>query len=133
MISYNKASQGGFAKVYWLVAIALVLGTIFLITFVKQRGEQARHEQAIAVAEDMANQAKKDKQDKPAVDNSSETNSKPVTVNDTKTTAQTSPEKTTNDLPKTGAGDILDLFVMSIMAGAVVAYVSSRGSVKRSL
>lgn len=128
MISYKKASQGGSIKIYWIVGLILVIGVAFAINFARERAEQARKEQAIAVSDDKANQTK----DTPSAEE--EDNQKPVVVQDSNDNQTAKPPtEQSSTLPRSGPSDTSGLLMIGLLVGLVTAWAKSHITLKRSL
>lgn len=111
-----------------IVLVGLVIGTIFIV---RDRGEQARRQDAIEVAQ--KNLEEQSQTSTPAAEGDSE--KAPTTntaVPEAETPAQTSSSSTTQSstqLPETGA-DLTTLIIVSLLALSVSYYVASRRAVR---
>lgn len=111
-----------------LVLVALVAAGLIIsvILFVKNRGEQARRDEAIKIANEQAAE-----EDTPAPTDESTSEG---TVNPDETQEETATESDdepviadADELPATGAGDaVLQLVAVSMLALSISFYVSSR-------
>ena len=129
MNSNNKFNQGGYIRSYLIVAIVLVVALSLTIVFVKNRAEQARRDQAIAIVNDQEAQKKQKETDSgPVVDSSDQ---KPVVVQEPG--ANQPDVATTKALPKTGPSDTYQLFMLSILVGLFVSFIRSRSMLKQPL
>jgi type II secretory pathway pseudopilin PulG len=148
MSSIKKTSQGGYLQTYIIIATILALVIFGLVYFVKDRGETARSNQAIALADQIA--ADNKSQDTKSGDaesgkstgaevkktDTADNSDKSAAVTDNKAgTSNQDMTKTGEELPVTGppediAGTILGLGVLS---GSVVYYIGSRRNLSRSL
>ena len=141
MKQVDMRREGGFAGVFIVVAIVLSLALIGGAYLVKQRGEQARRDQAIA-ANDTSDSndesttgdeatgtdgAQQPSQDETQSTNGSSTN---TPVSDTEGNESVAPPNSTTEtteLPRTGiATDILSIFGLLLVTFSVVSYFQSR-------
>lgn len=140
--------EGGFAGVFIVVAIVLSLALIGGAYLVKQRGEQARRDQAIAANDtsssndeatnnDEATEAAGTQQPSQDGAQSTDTSSTDTTVSDTEETNTSSqsgevitPSNTateTTELPRTGiATDIMSILGLLLVTFSIVSYFQSR-------
>lgn len=107
-----------------IVLIALVAGGIY---FVHQRGEQARREEAVKIAE-----ANLEKESEVATKPTDQGAAKPEKNNDTKKNDDKAPAKPAKELPETGI-DVSNVFTVTILALSIAFYVTSRRAARATL
>lgn len=147
MISSKRTNQGGSVRMFLIVAVILAIVTIGTASYVQKHGEQARRNQAIAQANKQAIT------DKAATDTASTNADKSTTSgNDATQTATSSTSGTTemaqtstvtsadaarqqsSVLPTTGADmSVVRILMVGLLAGFIVAYISSRREQTRPL
>jgi Flp pilus assembly protein TadG len=134
MVFYKQSNQGGAIVSFIIIAICLAIGVIGTVYFVQQRGEQARRDEAIALADKITQQTANNPADT-VVEVSDDTATEPVTV--PADTTDTNPVATTpapTELPATGpASDIIGILMFGTLVGMMTAYMSSRRTLLRSL
>lgn len=132
MIQLKRTSQGGFLQTFIIIAVVLAITIVSVAYFVKNRGETARRDQAIALADQIASSKDSNKTDEgsnPAV--AVESNAATVVDDGTK---EASVDETEN-LPATGPAEDAIVFVveLGILSAMVTYYVQSRRNLHRSL
>ncbi len=136
MVLSKRTSQGGFLQTFIIIATILALITVGLVYFVKNRGETARREQAIALADQIASN------DKPvasasgsgaAVEDKSTVDSKATSSNDKESTPSTN--ETSRSLPVTGPAEnvIVSILSLGVLSASAMYYFESRRKLKHSL
>ncbi|MFZ2126212.1 MAG: hypothetical protein WAV04_01755 [Candidatus Microsaccharimonas sp.] len=105
------------AGVVFVAGIIILAGLVFGgIWLVNQRGEQARRDEAIKIAEQQL-------QEQSEV--AAETNSEPVQAEETQTNTATSTSANAAELPATGP-ELMQLLAIALLALSVGYYVTSR-------
>lgn len=132
MVQLKKTNQGGFLQTFIIIAVVLAITIVSVAYFVKNRGETARRDQAIALADQIASSKDSNKTDEgsnPAV--AVESNAATVVDDGTK---EVSVDETEN-LPATGPAEDAIVFVveLGILSAMVMYYVQSRRNLSRSL
>jgi len=121
----KRANQGGFMGVYLVVGAVLVLATILMISWAQGRGEQARKEQAIAAADEkIASQEASDGE--VMVDDEDQS----ATVKEDDSQPEAVGVVYTDDLPKTGPNEAVDLLILLALSLSLAYYLSSRRLVR---
>lgn len=140
MSIFKRAIQGGIIRRYVVISVILAVVTIAAVYAVQQRGQQARRDQAIAAANELAKQASQPT-DTANIDTPSDSTT-PVVSTDiaSNTSAPTSTPQPTpaaqsvTELPVTGsANDVLQVAVLALVTFSIVSYVLSRRGPVRSL
>lgn len=120
-VSKKRIHQIGSVGSFIVVAIILAVVTVGVITFVQQRAEQARKDEATKIASGQQQEAANEAA--PADTSSDE----PAVSGDVGTTPAT-------ELPATGPeSDILQVLALGTLGGLAVSYVISRRQLTRSL
>ena len=129
MNKIQRTNQGGSIVLFIIVSIILTLGLIIGVYILKQRGQQARHDQTIAVV-DKKFEADNNKNKEETTKNTTKDNSVSVGVpNFTNSDANKS-----KDLPATGPEiNIINLLGSGILTFAIFSYIGSRRNLVRSL
>lgn len=125
----RRTDQGGSVTVFVLVGIILAIGLIVSIYLIKQRGEQARRDQAIAIYEkEQVEKEKAESEKKPII-----TPETPVKTNEI-SLSDLSDYDWTSVLPETGSKiDYLELFRAFSLTASIVGYLISKKELMRSL
>jgi len=109
-----------------IVLVGLVFGGIWLV---RERGEQARRQEAVKIAEqNLESQSQAPAENE--AQTSTETVSAPTTNTETQQTATTAATPS-NGLPETGPGDITQVIVVAILALAAGYYLTSRRALRQ--
>jgi type II secretory pathway pseudopilin PulG len=132
-VVYKRTNQGGSVLSFVIIAICLAIGVIGTVYFVQQRGEQARRDAAIALADKIASQTANN-----PTDTVTETNKTPVTSPAAPAVtppASSQPATTTPaELPVTGIDtDIVRILMLGTLVAAGISYIRSRRILMRSL
>lgn len=125
----NKISQGGYVRMYWIVAVALVVVLLLGINFAKQRAEQARKDQLIAALNEKTESERNDSTNSENQSSSTGTENQNVTASGEENNAPI----VNSELPKTGPGDLLGVVLLSILFGLSVSYTKSLRALRQSL
>jgi Tfp pilus assembly major pilin PilA len=124
MSIFRSTIQGGIIVRFVVVIIVLTIVTMLAISFVQQRGEQARRDQAIALADQIA-------QENEAIAAANKPKPSQPVVTETPTSQQ-APE--TTQLPATGPIDVLmSIVAIGALTTTISYYMSSRRNLLRSL
>lgn len=112
------------AGIIFVVGLVILAGVVFAgVSWVAQRGEQARREEAIQVAEqNLEQQSEPIAQEQPQNAPDSDTSTGPIAVND-------EGEEQPDELPETGA-ELNGLLAITLIALAASYYVQSRRTVR---
>lgn len=138
MSSKRRINQGGAILTFIIIAVVLAAAAIGTAYFVRQRGEQARIDQAIVRAEKPADSPAAstetdDTASKPSTDETPTTPESPVPSSTESTTPVITPPVQA-ELPTTGpAEDAFGLLAAGLVVGTSVAYVASRRQLAHSL
>ena len=145
MVSLKKTSQGGFLQTFIIIATILALVTAGLVYFVKDRGETARRNQAIALADQITasdDAAKADNKGQESESGATTSEGSPSSADESSNgTVDTSKDSATQgavpaeDLPTTGPAEdiIISITGLGLLAGSGMYYIESRRKLNRSL
>lgn len=148
MIPLKRTHQSGAVLTFIIVAVVLTFVVIGTAYFVKQKGEQARKEQAIAQADKLIKEqdtSTTKPTDSSAKSSSEASTDKPAPApSESKTPAPTTSAPTTPSptpapsdqatLPITGPeSDVTRILAIGLIVASSAAYVSSRRALDRSL
>jgi FtsZ-interacting cell division protein ZipA len=124
-----RPTRAGIVLVVGIIVLAaLVLGGLYLV---RERGEQARRDEAIQVAEGQLNEEANDV----ALNDPEETNTPEETATPSEQTnggtTQNNPAPTATELPQTGPSDIFAGLIVALLTFSVTSYVMSRTAVQK--
>jgi len=129
MSKVRRFKQIGSAVAFTIVGVVLTAALIVSVYFIRQHGEQARKEQAIAAYD----KQKTEQAAEEANDNDESENEQSSSSSSESTGTETS-APSTQELPLTGPASIIgDLLAVGTLTVAVTGYVSSRRNRVRSL
>ncbi|UTX51241.1 hypothetical protein KI440_03475 [Candidatus Saccharibacteria bacterium TM7i] len=118
--------------------ILLAVGTVAVVSIVKQRGEAARHEETIKVADERLKQLESDSKTntsentKSTQEETARKESEAKAAEDKKAREAAEAEKgasasvSATELPETGAADYLAAIPLGLVTFVVIAYIQSR-------
>lgn len=135
MSAFNRTHQGGAILTFIIVGVVLALAAAGLIYGVQQRGEQARRDAAIAVA-DRQSDAEQPPAAEPAPQNEPSQDGAPAEPSPQPATPAPAPTAapSPDQLPTTGPQDEATiLFVVVMLTTSITAYITSRRALDRSL
>src|ERR1035437_7472327 len=117
MVSLKRTSQGGL-QVFIAVAIVLAIVTVSVASFVKNRGETARRNQAIALADKITSSQNTTKSEEGSTPADSTKSNAQVVADDK---SKDSTVKGTGDLPDTGPAEnaIISVVELGILSVAI--------------
>ncbi len=133
MVQLKRTSQGGFLQTFIIIAILLAVATIGVAYFVKNRGETARRNDAIALADQIESSEKSDSSDE---DSNNAEVVEPTVERATDEGASTeSKASEAENLPTTGPAEDAVIFVieLGILSAMIMYYIDSRRKLSRSL
>lgn len=138
MSSTRRANQGGAVLTFIIIAVVLAVAAIGTAYFVRQRGEQARTDQAIAQTEKpsgstaVTTESTDTTSDKPAAETPVVPESPAPSSSEPTTPMITPPVQA--ELPTTGpVADAFGLLAVGLLVGTSAAYAVSRRHLARSL
>ncbi len=137
MISLKRTNQGGAIRTYIVIGVLLAVVTIGSAWFVRQRGQQVRQDQAIALADSQ----KKDSSSNQTAANTAvnvpaDKSSNNSSTSDTNTAGSTTPQagQQAGELPTTGPeSGVQQIIFSALVTGSAVAYFSSRRVARSTL
>jgi Tfp pilus assembly major pilin PilA len=135
-MSSRRTNQGGAIRSFIIIAIILAVLTVAGVYVVRNRGEQARRDQAIAAADKITADQKAAQTSTAASDGSSSAPAaQPTTPRQaTDTNTVTTDATKSSELPTTGPTDsIIPMIALGLIVGSIVAYVSSRRALTQPL
>lgn len=116
-----RITRAGVGLTIGIIIVALVmLGGLY---FAKQRGEQARRDEAVKIAQQ---NLESESQGTEALNEGDDAAEGSGQNNDTETGGSGSDVATTDELPQTGMDDVMPIVAIALLTFAGASYVSSR-------